>query len=275
MFLLLVWCAKNGKKITYGQLDAEFQRRGWGHHVNIVLSGHPAGAIGDVLLKTEQETGEKIPPLNAVVVNAKSGAGRRCDYYLTACLDERRGKKLAERRQSMAEETIDEMWRFQNWDKLFDSYGFKPVNGGIPSHRSNIDPRAPGRGGWSNEPESKEHQALKRWVAKSPKLLNSSIPFQTGETDWLFASADRVDVLFAHDRGCVAVEVKPINANDADLERGVYQCVKYQALLRAELKTERKVPNGLAVLVTERQLPQTLANLANLLGIRVITVRRV
>jgi hypothetical protein len=33
-----------------------------------------------------------------------------------------------------------------------------------------------------------------------------------------------------------------------ELERGIYQGMKYQALLRAELKVGNKVPNGLAVL---------------------------
>jgi hypothetical protein len=54
--------------------------------------------------------------------------------------------------------------------------------------------------------------------------------------------------------------------------RGIYQCVKYQALLRAELKAEGKIPNGSSLLITETQLSPTLQALANLLGIRVVLV---
>jgi hypothetical protein len=160
IFPLLVWCANHGQKITYGQLDVEVQRRGWGDHVFVSKYGYPAGAIGRALLETEKETGQKIPPLNALIVNAKTGVpGDGCDYYLSTYLDNRRRKKLSDdQRKSMAEETIEE---------------------------------------------------------------------------------------------------------------------KYQALLRAELKAEIKVPNGVAVFVTERRLPFDLQNLADLLSVRAISVRRV
>lgn len=59
IFPLLVWCANHGKKIAYGQLDAEMVRRGWGHHVNVVVYGHPAGAVGNALLKTERERADR------------------------------------------------------------------------------------------------------------------------------------------------------------------------------------------------------------------------
>lgn len=111
---LLVWCAENEKKITYGQLDTEIQRRRWGHHVNVVVYGHPAGAIGNALLETERETGNKIPPINALVVNAKSGIpGNGCDYYLTTYLDDHPRKQLSdEQRKAMAEEAMKEVWQF-------------------------------------------------------------------------------------------------------------------------------------------------------------------
>jgi hypothetical protein len=59
MVSLLVWCAEHHKKITYGQLDAEIQRRRWRHHVHNVVSGHSSGTIGKPL-ETEREIGEKL-----------------------------------------------------------------------------------------------------------------------------------------------------------------------------------------------------------------------
>ena len=58
----------------------------------------------------------------------------------------------------------------------------------------------------------------------------------------------------------------------SDLERGIYQCVKYRALLRAELKASGKIPNGSSLLITETRLSYTLQELADLLGVRVIVV---
>ena len=135
-----------------------------------------------------------------------------------------------------------------------------------------IESEAARKRGWLTGPETEAHKALKNWVAKNPRVIESTISFQAGETEWLFASSDRADVMFKHDDGCIAVEVKASEAPDTELKRGIYQCVKYGALLRAELKAKNKVPNGLAVLVTERRLPSKLQNLADLLGVRVISV---
>jgi hypothetical protein len=274
IFPLLVWCAQHEKKITYGQLDSELQRRGWGHHVNVVVYGYPAGVVGSACIEIEKEIGEKVPPLNALIVNAKSGIpGTGCDYYLATYLDKNHSKRLTDaQRKAMAEETMDEVWRFQRWDEISSRCGFKALKGGIPALRSTTQPKTPRKGGWSTGPESAEHKALKQWVAQNPQVLGSKISFPTGQPEWLFASADRADVLFAHKDGCIAVEVKAADAPDAELERGIYQCVKYQALLRAELKAEGKIPNGSSLLITESQLSASLQALADLLGVRALIV---
>jgi hypothetical protein len=135
MFPLPVWCAEQGKKTTYGPLDTELQRRGWGHHVNVVVYGHPAGAVGNACIEIEKEIGEKIPPLNALVVNAKSGIpGTGCDYYLATYLDKNRSPSLTDaQRKAMAEETMEEVWRFQKLDEILNRCGLKPIQGSIPS----------------------------------------------------------------------------------------------------------------------------------------------
>jgi len=271
IFPLLVWCAQHGKKITYGQLDTELQRRGWGHHVHATAYSHPAGAIGNACIEIEKETGEKIPPLNALIVNAETGVpGNGCDYYLTTYLDKNRSLDLTnEKRKAMAEETMDEVFRFQEWDEILDRCGFEALKDEIPGLQSDKKQKEPCKGGWSTEPESLEHQALKKWVAENPCVLGGRIQFGFGKIEWQFASADRVDVLFEHKDGCMAVEVKAANANDADLERGIYQCIKYRALLRAEMKASSKIPNGSSLLITERRIPAPLQELADLLGVRV------
>jgi len=48
------------------------------------------------------------------------------------------------------------------------------------------------------------------------------------------------------------VEVKTSKCSEDELQRGVYQAVKYRAVLRAEQKAIRHVPNGEAVLVSTR-----------------------
>ena len=74
----------------------------------------------------------------------------------------------------------------------------------------------------------------------------------------------------------VAVEVKSRVSDrvEKDYERGIYQCVKYRALLQAMHEDDRySVPREVeAVLVLETRLPEKLRNAAKLLGIRVVTV---
>ena len=138
---MLIWCAKHGKKITYGQLDQEIQRRQLGHPSwqRSGVYGHPAGAIGNALLETEAAIGEKIPPINSLVVNAKSGIpGAGCDYYLKTYFARRNSKELTDaQRKSMAEDTIEEIWRYQGWDEILKGYGLKPLHKGIPALESN------------------------------------------------------------------------------------------------------------------------------------------
>jgi len=77
-------------------------------------------------------------------------------------------------------------------------------------------------------------------------------------------------VVFKNDERYTAVEVKSIISNDKDLNRGIFQCVKYQALLRAEQVAESLLPTARAILVVERKLPAPLKSLAALLKIKVV-----
>ncbi len=51
-------------------------------------------------------------------------------------------------------------------------------------------------------------------------------PIKGGTLGWLFASSDRVAVMFGHEDGCVPVEVMAYEPPVVELERGIYQCVK-------------------------------------------------
>jgi hypothetical protein len=52
--------------------------------------------------------------------------------------------------------------------------------------------------------------------------------------------------------------------------RGIFQCVKYQAILDAVLLSESKEIDARALLVIEDKLPASLQPLCNLLGVDVI-----
>ena len=72
-------------------------------------------------------------------------------------------------------------------------------------------------------------------------------------------------MLFTDGASFVAVEVKSTLSTDDDLRRGVYQCVKYRAVLQAQ-----EIPVSVSVrtmLLTERELPADLKARARQLGV--------
>jgi hypothetical protein len=82
------------------------------------------------------------------------------------------------------------------------------------------------------------------------------------------ASGDKLDVFFDHaSAGPLAVEVKPSHAPDRELVRGVFQCVKYRAVLDAVRAARVKFPPARAVLVTTRELDDRTRALCMRLGV--------
>lgn len=115
--------------------------------------------------------------------------------------------------------------------------------------------------------ESAEHQALKRWVREHAEELEDFGEFEPGKNGAVLSSRDRLDVLFDNARQRLAVEVKTSKCSEDELMRGVCQCVKCRAVLRAEQLAMRQVPNGEAVLVCPRAPSNTTKALVKRLNV--------
>lgn len=85
-----------------------------------------------------------------------------------------------------------------------------------------------GKGG-----ESEEHKALRLWTMNHPDKVDPRFAGAQAETEFDLLSGDRVDVMLRHRAKWIAIEVKSRRSNEADYQRGVYQCVKYRAVLQA------------------------------------------
>lgn len=270
-FPILVWCATHGKAITYGQLDNEVVRRKLGHHVMAVKYGWPAGAIGNALIDLEEEWEEEIPPLNSIVINATTGLpGKGVNYYLEHSLgiSMRKIEQLdTKEKRAVVEEVHAKVFEYPDWNAVLAEVGLKQLKGKVDLGSGLEKIAKPGRGGWSGEGESREHDALKRYIAKNPRKVGLRHSQKRGEVEYLFASGDKADVVFRTKTGYLAVEVKSHISKKQDLNRGIFQAVKYQALLRAEQLANGKAPTARGVLVTEGKLPKDLQNLATVLGI--------
>ena len=272
---IVIWCARKGKPITYGQLDSEIVKRGLGHHVMAVQYGYPAGAIGDALIELAQRWNKRIPPLNAIIINARDQMpGKGVNYYLKHYYKVKKGSSNIsfKERRAVVEEIHADVFAFNDWDRVLRECRQPRLQGSVLKDTQDADISPPRKGGWSGEPESDEHRNLKEHVASNPSLIGLPNNAAKGRTEYLFASADSADVVFMSRQRLVGVEVKSRISNDADLNRGIFQAVKYQALLRAEQRARREAPTATAVLVSGRPLPKKLLNLAKLLGIEVFVV---
>ncbi|MFM6400983.1 MAG: hypothetical protein ACKPFF_30275, partial [Planktothrix sp.] len=118
----------------------------------------------------------------------------------------------------------------------------------------------------SGHGESEHHKNLKEYVAKTPSCIKLPKTTKKGETEYPLPSGDSLDVSFFAQSGWVAVEVKSSISSEGDIIRGLYQCVKYQAVMNAVEISQNKLATARAVLVLGGSMPARLVPLKNLLG---------
>jgi hypothetical protein len=272
---ILVECAKHGKPLTYSQLDKFIVELGLGHHVIEFMYGYPLGVIGNAIIELSKIMGEPIPPINALVINAKTEIpGHGFDFYLEWYSEPEKetSEMTLDEKKAIIEEIHEDIFSYDNWEKVLEECGLQRLQKKINFTKlikQSINTEIV-REGWSNECETENHKKLKNYVAEHPEIigLNKNDILQIVK-EYQFASGDKADIVFKCKNRLIGVEVKSILSNDADLQRGVFQAVKYQSLLRAEQKLQQDPPNARAVLVTEKKLPTSLQNIADTLGIKI------
>ncbi len=90
------------------------------------------------------------------------------------------------------------------------------------------------------------------------------------DVEHILPSGDRLDVYFeCIDGSRVAVEVKPSISDDSDITRGIFQCIKYKAILEALTKADGTNAPVKAILVVRRDFSDLHQRLINLLGVDV------
>jgi hypothetical protein len=100
-------------------------------------------------------------------------------------------------------------------------------------------------------------------------VLGLSDRIANGICEYPLPSGDVVDVYFTQTSDCIAVETKSNVSGSNDITRGIFQCVKYQAVLEASLLARGQKLDARAALALEERLPTELVPLKNLLGVTV------
>jgi len=252
MIPILVNWAKTGQtQKTYGDLITAL---GYSRFSGI---GHCLGSLQLVINELKVVTHEKnIPSLNALV-NNKHGLPSDGFSYVLDGYD-----KLSDSdKKEIARIYNEAALSYRKWDWVMAQLGVSP-SFSEEDEKAILSGKTHGYGG-----EGEEHKKLKQYIASNPKAIGIQTDEQ-GEMEFPLLSGDSVDVYFKKAR--VAVEVKPSTSPDSDILRGIYQCVKYKAVLDAMAAVHGKMPTDHCILVTTGSLSKNNITVINCLNIKAI-----
>jgi hypothetical protein len=251
---ILVRQARAKKSITYEALAEEM---GMPNPRNL---NYPLGCVGDALDALAKEWEDEIPHIQALVVNKSTRQpGPGFDGFLEA--RDKRWTNNAERR-AIIETFWAEITHYPYWDDVLAELNLRPLPAALGETLANA---AAGRRGGEGE----EHKALKELVCRHPNLVGLTVEPSKRETEFGLPSGDSIDVCFSTRRVIYAVEVKPNGALTEDVARGLFQCVKYSAVLQADAAFRNDTRAVTAVLALGGAFPTALIPLRNSLGIQV------
>lgn len=253
---LLVRQARAGVPIFYSDLAGELGMPN-PRNLNYVL-----GSIGKSMNLLSKSWKEKVPPIQCLVVNRATGLpGEGVGWFLV----KREDFKSIPLRQKRAivEAELQNVFAYPRWAKVLAALSLAEEGFDFSA---TVAAASGGFGGG----EGPSHKALKLFVSNHPEIVGLPLNSEIGVNEFTLPSGDCLDVSFQHRNLWVAVEVKSAISSEADIARGLFQCIKYRAIVEAvQIATERP-QNARAVLVLEGRLPQPLVALRNLLGVEVV-----
>ena len=266
---LLLSLAKTGRRWTYGELSRVIEGRvdlpasKFTIRYNTVLT-----KIGTMLNLLSDEWQREVPPLTILIVSGtrdepSKGVNDFLERYVT---EERVGHLTTNNRKAMVDRATGAVHNFGDWDQVADYFGVT-IPEATPLDRSDaqaiiLPPPIPLRGA-----ESPAHLALKQYVAHHPELFAKYGKFEPGALEFRLFSGDEVDVVFQNLEMTLVVEVKTGDAAPGELTRGLFQCVKYRAVLRAMYELLSEPMPVQAVLATPQQPRDESKRAAERLGV--------
>lgn len=256
--ILIRWAQSGITNNHYEDLNREL---GYGRFTGI---GHVLGCI-DVVLKELNNKPEfknhPIPTLNALCTNKSTNLP---SYGFEFVLKDY-GSYEPEAQRLIVDGYNTKAVRYSDWNKVLTTLCLNPS-----VVYSEKDEDVIRKGNYSHYSESDAHKKLKTFIAENPNSI-SLCNVKLAENEFILLSGDRLDVYFElKDNTRVAVEVKSIISTDADILRGIYQCVKYKAVLESENYVHGHLYDTKAILVIEGKLSPSNKHVKKLLGVDVI-----
>lgn len=253
---LLVRQAEAGALIFYSDLAEELGMPN-PRNLNYVL-----GSIGQSLAMLSRAWKSEVPPIQCLVVNKSTGLPGEGIGWFHVKKEDFSTLPLRQKR-AIVEAELQHVFSYPRWQQVLKAFKLGPVT----SDFSYVVSKATGGFGGG---ESEAHNALKTYVAQNPKVIGLNANTPTGSTEFQLPSGDSLDVSFNGKRVWVAAEVKSSISAESDIVRGLFQCVKYRAVMEAVLLAESRPTNARALLVLESKFPKSLIPLRNILGVEVV-----
>jgi len=253
---LLVRQAQAGVPVFYSDLAEELGMPN-PRNLNYVL-----GSIGNSLERLSKAWKTKVPPIQCVVVNKSTGLpGEGIGWFLVKKEDF--ASLPLRKRRAIVEAELHHIFSYPRWDEVLKAFALEPT---IFDFSRIIAKASVGFGGG----ESEAHKTLKEYVARNPEVIGLKSNTEAGVTEYALPSGDSLDVSFNGKTVWVSAEVKSAISTVDDIARGLFQCVKYRAVMEAVLLSKARPQNARALLVLESSFPQSLVPLRNILGVDVI-----
>ena len=257
---ILVRQAEAGEKIFYGSLAEEL---GMPYAQNL---NYPLGSIGNTLKQLGKLWKEEIPPIQCLVVNQSTGLpGEGISGFIS---DKNEFRKLsAKKKDALVGGVLARVFSYNKWNSVLDTLELQPTLISESIIHEVQKSASSNRGGGG---EGKEHKKLKQYIKDNPESIGIKRKNLNAETEKDLPSGDFIDVFFENKRRWVGVEVKSKISNEGDIQRGLYQCVKYRAVMEAYLSVRGWQKDVNVILALGGKFPKSLIPVRNTLGVKVI-----
>ncbi len=249
------------KYITYGSLAGQVGYPA-PHTGNLFGSniGKTLGVMGHMFDNVVID-GEKVPLIQALVVSQ----GKKLPSDGLKEFNKTYPQLSDEKKKDFVATEYQKIFQFgDRWEKVLEELGIQ-----IP-----FSPRLPGNSGnkclynpYGGE-GSPEHIALRDYISRNPLVVGLPAG-TTGITEYPLKSGDYIDVAFETEDSVLGVEVKSRRSGNDDHERGLYQCIKYSAVLAAESNAGGTGKKTSCVLVLEGELSSRLRRVQRDLDVQV------
>lgn len=253
---VLIRQARAESNMTYGQLAAELSMAN-PRNLNYVL-----GSVGQTLLDLGRKWGETIPPIQCLAINASDGTpGNGFGWFIS---DQAWRTMPPVHRRRVTEAMEKQIYAYHRWSEVLAALHLEPL-------QERFDDLIKKAAAMRGAGEGEDHKRLKEYVRRNPGRVGVRNGGRWGQDEKDLPSGDRVDVFFDTASEWIAVECKPASSDEADLTRGLYQCIKYAAVLRAMAAVEpHRDIHARALLAIAGTLPARVRTLQVRLGVDVI-----